>query len=674
MTLLSRKRLLGVSLIALAALASCTDEVDGGRDAEPGGSRLYFTVGMEGEGTQTRADGSGAATATRYLDPVEMQGKLDGKPVYLQAEETDGFPGDGQPLTRGTQITTATHMGAFAVSAYTDPTGTPDQMYNMKVKDVSSAWSPEEDYFWPKGEILNFYAWYPYADAVNGLSVTDENTAGAPTLTYSIPQKVEDQQDVMTAVKLNQPQVVGGVQLQFKHALSAVKFVTGDALSQCTLNRIKLKGVKYKGTFQLGATGWTLENDTTSYTFNLGVDMDGTPDVAITAGDQTLLLMPQAFEDENAELEVSMTVPSVGDCVFSAKLKDIFKNGWKVGKTYTCRISDNLSGDLGVEVTFFKNANGTDGNPYTAHNISANGDPFTIDVTYSANHHITAITARLAYEMTVDGVTTYEAFQEDLDLTGKTTADFTSLCMNNTGTPGKAKASATPFVVQVKVASYTKVTLPADPNDPDTPQKYYPGKDNNTWFTIWRGTMYPPNYIDATYKVIVSREDAGNVYGARYPGVPIETAVKLQSTYYEVDENHPTYGKGKWSLPKPLESYTVESIHKADVICDMLDNQLPPGGNSLYGRKMNTNLYAWTANIHYNTNKYGVVTTVSWAWQIKGRAGVGGGYYKNYNPDWYRQCAQRGPVNEVRNEQISIVSPGFGVFARNTAARMTIQY
>lgn len=53
---------------------------------------------------RTRADGSLPDAAGSYeTNSVEMQGKLDGKNVYLTAEVSDGLPGDDQPLTRGTR-------------------------------------------------------------------------------------------------------------------------------------------------------------------------------------------------------------------------------------------------------------------------------------------------------------------------------------------------------------------------------------------------------------------------------------------------------------------------------------------------------------------------------------------------------------------------------------------
>lgn len=631
MTLLSRKRLMGISLITLAAFSACTDDVDGDRDTGLAGHRLSFIVDMEGEEAQTRADGSGTTAATQYFDPVELKGKQGGKSVYLQAEETDGFPGEGQPLTRGTQISTAANMTAFAVSAYTSVSGTPDHMYNVKVEKKSSEWNPDGEYIWPEGKKLSFYAWYPYgADCLN---VTDQNTTGSPTLTYTVPETVEEQYDVLAAIKYNQSDGVGGTRLQFKHALSAVKFVTGDAFSTCTVRYIKLKGVKYKGSYLVGSQEWTPEDDTKDFTLQLDKDVVATPDTKITEGDQTFLMMPQSFADnENAELEVSMTVTNVGTYVFSSKLKDIFKNDWKRGKTYTCRISDNLSGDMKVDVSFYK------GSGYTAHNISANGDPFTIDID-CVGGHVTGVTARLAYEYTVNGRISYSVFQNNLDLTGKTTADFTSLCMNNNGNPGWAKTTPTTFVVQVKIASLTKVTLTASAIS-DTPQKYQPGKDDETWYTVWRGTMYPPNYVDRNWgnNVVISRQNSGEgvySYGHKVNGESADTSNELQNAYYEVDLNHPKYGKGKWGLPNPLSSFTENSFHKADVLYEMLNSQLPPKGNSLYGEPLKAFGYILTKRIKkrddYGNRKIRYAWFITSAYHCKNQISYDPNLYRNYD-------------------------------------------
>ena len=92
-----------------------------------------------------------------------MQGKLDGKNVYLTAEVSDGLPGDDQPLTRGTQVTGVAQVDEFSVSAAIldanvfEPE-TLDVMYNVKVaKDnASSTWTTGTPYYWPTGKKLTF--------------------------------------------------------------------------------------------------------------------------------------------------------------------------------------------------------------------------------------------------------------------------------------------------------------------------------------------------------------------------------------------------------------------------------------------------------------------------------------------------------------------------------------
>lgn len=114
--------------------------------------------------------------------------------------------------------------------------------------------------------------------------------------------------------------------------------------------------------------------------------------------------------------------------------------------------------------------------------------------------------------------------------------------------------------------------------------------------------MYPPNYIDQECGVIISRQDAMR---GRLDKI---LSQNVQSTYYEVDGNHPKYGKGKWGFP----NFVVEGIlYKGRALYDMLDNDSPPGGNSIYGTNVFPNktpgvdlVFCWTtmeAGYYYNT-------------------------------------------------------------------------
>lgn len=293
--------------------------------------------------------------------------------------------------------------------------------------------------------------------------------------------------------------------------------------------------------------------------------MDGTPNVPITEGDQTLLLMPQAFEND-ATLEVSMTVGK-DEYTFNAKLKDIVRE-WKAGKTYTYKISDRLSDILKVDLNFFK------GQGYTQRLISANGDPYTIDITYPNPNYVKKVTARFIYAEN-------DVIQDNIDLTNKTSMSSTSLCMNNLGQVNKAKSWAVGFQVQIKIESDIKVNITSNVFSEN--QVYNPATDNGKWYSIWSGTMYPPNYV--SWGVIMSRSNL--------PFSNYAKAVENSRNYFEIHESHPKYGRGKWALPTGKMN-SVNEIHRMDELADMIDKMRSPGGNSLYGNPPDKRDRHWT--------------------------------------------------------------------------------
>lgn len=339
---------MSLSLIALVAFSACTDDTDGGRGTGAGGNGLSFLVSTGDTDTQTRADGNRADVTTQYLDPVELQGKLGGKSLFLQAEVTDGFPDEDQPMTRGTQVSSSAGMKAFAVSAYSNATGKPDYMYNVKVEPEKNVWKPAEEISWPGSKKLSFYAWHPYG--ADNLTVTGKDTEGAPELTYTIPGKVSEQLDLMTAVNIGQSET-STVPLTFKHVLSAVKFVANADFPACKVMSVSLKGVKHKGSYTCPSDGtvadWTLDNETGNFSlaFGGGKVLDGTAETAITDAGQTFFMMPQTFDDETARLEIKVDYNGNVQTIGTA-LKNVVSE-WTAGKTYNIRIS---SGSFNVEL------------------------------------------------------------------------------------------------------------------------------------------------------------------------------------------------------------------------------------------------------------------------------------------------------------------------------------
>lgn len=344
-----RNKLMSLSLIALAVFSACTNEMENGTHPGKGDQRLSFAVSMGGTNAWKPTAGTRAASdlgeSTYELEPVEMEGKVNGKTVYLTAEVTDGFPGDNRPITRGTQIseTNKTNMETFAISAYTNAIGTPDFMYNETVtlnKD-EGRWYPTGTYYWPAKKQLSFYAWYP--SAADGMTLTDNTHPGAPVMTYIVPDDVKKQQDVMSAVVIGKdnPTLADGfatTDLTFNHALSAVKFVAGDDLPNCVVKSIKLDGVRYKGTYTLGTDAWTLTDDTQAFTLRLNKVVAGNGGAITEDGKgETLFMMPQTLSDD-VKIEVVLN-DGTADFTVGASIGG---TKWEMGKTYTYHISNNF--------------------------------------------------------------------------------------------------------------------------------------------------------------------------------------------------------------------------------------------------------------------------------------------------------------------------------------------
>lgn len=604
----NKNKLIGLSLIALATLCACNDD----NYADGKGNRLVtFSVNAKANGGWSDINGSRSAwmspQAQQMGEPVEMEGKLNGKTVYLTSEVTEGFPTDSPTFTRGTQITKADGMSSFGVTAFMDGQ---KYMDHVEIKKFDDSWKPQTDYFWLNGKSLDFYAWYPYnsAEGTNGIPAgMTLNNEDFSSISYTVPTDVSKQEDLMFAVNKNasEPKDGKATSLDFKHSLAAVKFVVGDLPAGTTVTSVALKGVKYKGDLAVTAgnngaaqLAWSnLGNDTENFTQVTDKEVkENDTDHAITKADQTFFMMPQTLPDA-AIVEVVVEDEKGTKVTLTGLLQDATaaadaKNKWEAGNTYTYRV--NSSG-VQAEVTFFDGIKGINGQPYTSHNISANGDPFKLTLKYP--NTVEKITARIAYETketSADGSTTYkyEEIKQYENLMDKNEHSLTSPCMNNKGDETHAKEKETPFVVQIKIKASAPLRMPTDPDRPGE-YKYHPGSDDETWFTIWRGTMFPPNYVlQYPYcSVYVGRKNLtynGNLTASVFN----MRASSLQ--YFEVDENHPKFGKGKFDFNNitGIFEYNTDTFQRVSwaIACWMRDNQAP-SNKAIYGEKFIRNHY-----------------------------------------------------------------------------------
>ena len=278
----------------------------------------------------------------------------DGLNLWLMPSETP-MAGDA---TRGTQINSVSELSSFGVSAFKHgaiPSGKtlneyladnhlkPDFFYNMEATKVAGTekFKLTTNYYWPaSNETLSFFAYAPYGDGNVGLSA--ETAEGPQVITFKVNTVVKDQADFMTAQASSTAHTSASetpsVRLNFTHQLTGVRFVLGDQFLKGWVKSISLKGVYTEGKFTIGGN-WTLD-DTKKGNFTISYNMDkpvtGTPGETVTAPNETFLMIPHTFADDDAATIEVVYNDGYTDYIVSAPLKG---QTWKAGKTVTYAIT-----------------------------------------------------------------------------------------------------------------------------------------------------------------------------------------------------------------------------------------------------------------------------------------------------------------------------------------------
>ncbi|WP_276881571.1 fimbrillin family protein [Bacteroides heparinolyticus] len=354
----------GAAALLLSTLpAGCTD----GRDEIPStGGRIGFVVDLRKDGDAAQAaltkgaQTKGGATQPDTLPAVsvialEGDASGDGKPLYLHAVTTDGIGEDataqnGGARTKASPVDNATMYDDMSVTAFVYPasgswpsafTGgsTTSYMRTVRVKK-SEAWST--GYLWPgAARRISFFAVAPY-DSPGLTRLTDGSGSTLPYLSYTVPAGVSDQKDLLVAASTDRPGNTNAAEaLAMKHALTAVRFVTGDDMLAGTVSKITLKGVYSTGRLPLQASAaWYdlggARNFAQTFSPEAVAPDPQAPDTPLTPETATFMMLPQTLPT-NAKIEV----------MYKDKLTNtqrtltanIAGKTWPMGKTVTYRIS-----------------------------------------------------------------------------------------------------------------------------------------------------------------------------------------------------------------------------------------------------------------------------------------------------------------------------------------------
>ena len=329
-----------LSVLAGGALALLTAGVCSCDDShEEGGAYPGRSIGFKVEALGMPAGETPPATRVFALQDSLTGG---GTPLYLHATVSD------VPVTKAAPVDASTMHASMGVSAFVYPaaeawndTRTPDYMYDTEVKKAGG-WTTDSR--WPgAGSKIRFFAYAPYRSALpaSSLALSTKTAGGAPVLTYTVPDDVAGQTDLLTAATDEMPGGGGTpALLTFKHALTAVRFVTGNDLPAGTITNVTLKSVYGKGTYRIGESAWEGHADRKDFTQALTpaatIPESQTPGTEITPAAATFMMIPQQLP-AGAELEVKYT-DRLTNAVRTMKAS-IAGSQWEMGKTVTYQVS-----------------------------------------------------------------------------------------------------------------------------------------------------------------------------------------------------------------------------------------------------------------------------------------------------------------------------------------------
>ena len=282
------------------------------------------------------------AHSNRNLDVCLIETTVEGiNPVKADARTRANIE-----TTIGGDFSSTGIRGVAATSILT----TPEWFKAAKTKSNGELYTPIRWSFaqpWAR-----FFAVYPSKDSYSKLTINDmTSTDNAPSVDFTVEPNVRDQKDFMTACTGEVHYATQGEQpttnLDFRHALTAIRFAVGQNLSwNKTIDKVEIRNAimksKYKLSNEFNGTGAAWDNTgATRGTATLSgvyVSTSQNPNVTImgnTGDNFTFYMIPQVLTGNNVHAYIHCTDGTVIDVVL--------KGEWKAGTTRTYKLSQTNS-------------------------------------------------------------------------------------------------------------------------------------------------------------------------------------------------------------------------------------------------------------------------------------------------------------------------------------------
>ena len=371
-----RKTLRSGGILLLAGLScACGQDIV---NNETMADALCFSVTTGNPVELTTKSPSDPEDTTDLLQPLVLRADGLDMPLYLHTYVRDREDSEETLATKSTPVNDAAKFkevngtDGFGVTAFfPDGKGNHIPSYKaVKPRSDGDVWVTDPLYYWPpKDNKLRFFAFAPVKGASAGSatvvsSVTDLVVSNdKASFNFKVPsgtnvKDAESQPDLMFATNIcdRAGSNNGTVQMNFSHALSAIKFAIRDVVDG-TIESISIKGVAGSGKcvydFSTGGFSWSNYGDTeSSYSQTFGytvADVTYTPtgessDVVLNdkMPKKTFMLIPQDIP-EDAKIEVVFIRKDGKTFTMSGKINDNIVTRWEPGKEYVYTISTSSS-------------------------------------------------------------------------------------------------------------------------------------------------------------------------------------------------------------------------------------------------------------------------------------------------------------------------------------------
>ena len=226
---------------------------------------------------------------------------------------------------------------------------TPEWFHAEKTKSNGELYNPIR---WSMAEPnARFFAVYPSKEKYSSMTINNTTTAGSPNVDFTVKSNVADQVDLMTACTGDVHYVTQGehptTNLNFRHALTAIRFAVGQNLSwNKTIDKVEIRNAvmasKYTLSQRLDGVGadWDHSTDTrgTATLSGLSVNTSSNPNVTImgnTGDNFTFYMIPQVLTGNSVTAYVHFTD--------NTEITATLKGEWKAGTTRTLKLSQTNS-------------------------------------------------------------------------------------------------------------------------------------------------------------------------------------------------------------------------------------------------------------------------------------------------------------------------------------------